>query len=72
MRLNESEKVKVTLKEHLGINLTVIDGTKLFLDRLKGVTEPEKKRKIIGETFVCSRPRNLVTKFRFPVALTKP
>ncbi|KAK4059663.1 hypothetical protein Trihar35433_10710 [Trichoderma harzianum] len=52
MRLNESEKVKVTLKEHLGINLTVIDGTKLFLDRLKGVTEPEKKRKIIGETFI--------------------
>lgn len=72
MRLNESEKVKVTLKEHLGINLTVIDGTKLFLDRLKGVTEPEKKRKIIGETFVCSPPRNLATKFRVPVALTNP
>ncbi|PTB43264.1 hypothetical protein M441DRAFT_88090 [Trichoderma asperellum CBS 433.97] len=52
MRLNESKKVKETLKEHLGINLTVIDGTELFLERLKGVTEPEKKRKIIGETFI--------------------
>ncbi|UKZ59242.1 uncharacterized protein TrAtP1_000560 [Trichoderma atroviride] len=52
MRLNESKKVKETLKEHLGINLTVVDGTELFLDRLKGVTEPEKKRKIIGETFI--------------------
>ncbi|KAL6910527.1 class I glutamine amidotransferase-like protein [Trichoderma evansii] len=52
MRLNESKKVKETLKEHLGINLTVVDGTELFLDRLKGITEPEKKRKIIGETFI--------------------
>ncbi|KAM0262909.1 hypothetical protein ACHAQJ_001502 [Trichoderma viride] len=52
MRLNESKKVKETLQEHLGINLTVIDGTELFLDRLKGITEPEKKRKIIGETFI--------------------
>lgn len=72
MRHDESNQVKLRLKEHLGINLTVINGTKLFLERLQGVTEPEKKRKIIGETFVCSRPRNLVTKFRFPVALTKP
>ncbi|EHK48869.1 hypothetical protein TRIATDRAFT_297650 [Trichoderma atroviride IMI 206040] len=52
MRLNESKKVKETLKEHLGINLTVVDGTELFLERLKGITEPEKKRKIIGETFI--------------------
>ncbi|PTB48147.1 hypothetical protein M431DRAFT_11136 [Trichoderma harzianum CBS 226.95] len=52
MRLDESKEVKETLKEHLGINLTVIDGTELFLGRLKGVTEPEKKRKIIGETFI--------------------
>ncbi|KAK1245241.1 hypothetical protein MKX08_004870 [Trichoderma sp. CBMAI-0020] len=52
MRLNESKKVKETLKEHLGINLTVIDGSELFIERLKGITEPEKKRKIIGETFI--------------------
>lgn len=52
MRLNECTEVKATLKEHLGINLTVVDGADLFLGRLKGVTEPERKRKIIGETFI--------------------
>lgn len=52
MRLNECQQVKETLQKHLGINLTVIDGAELFLSRLKGVREPEKKRKIIGETFI--------------------
>ncbi|KAG6029538.1 GMP synthase (glutamine-hydrolyzing) [Claviceps citrina] len=52
MRLNECEEVKATLQEHLGINLTVVDGSELFLSRLKGIKEPEKKRKIIGETFI--------------------
>ncbi len=50
MRLNECEQVKETLGTHLGINLTVVDGAELFLSRLKGVTEPEKKRKVIGRT----------------------
>ncbi|KAL7954512.1 class I glutamine amidotransferase-like protein [Trichoderma compactum] len=52
MRPNKSKEVKETLKEHLRINLTVINSTKLFLNRLKGVTELEKKCKIIGETFI--------------------
>ncbi|TDZ39258.1 GMP synthase [Colletotrichum spinosum] len=56
MRLDECQQVKETLKEHLGINLTVLDGGELFLGRLQGVTEPEKKRKarlsIIGGTFI--------------------
>jgi GMP synthase (glutamine-hydrolysing) len=50
MRLNECEQVKETLDKHLGINLTVVDGSELFLGRLAGVTEPEAKRKIIGGT----------------------
>lgn len=50
MRLDECEQVKETLDTHLGINLTVVDGSKLFLDRLAGITEPEAKRKIIGGT----------------------
>ncbi|KAG9499816.1 GMP synthase (glutamine-hydrolyzing) [Fusarium musae] len=50
MRLNECEQVKETLDKHLGINLTVVDGSDLFFSRLAGVTEPEAKRKIIGET----------------------
>ncbi|KAH8898163.1 GMP synthase [Thozetella sp. PMI_491] len=52
MRLNECEQVKETLDKHLGINLRVVNGAELFLGKLKGVREPEKKRKIIGETFI--------------------
>lgn len=52
MRLNECQQVKATLSEHLGINLTVVDAADLFLGRLAGVLEPEKKRKIIGSTFI--------------------
>ncbi|KAJ5490432.1 GMP synthase [Penicillium expansum] len=52
MRLNECEEVKATLGEHLGINLTVVEAGELFLTRLEGVSDPEKKRKIIGSTFI--------------------
>ncbi|KAK3181820.1 GMP synthase (glutamine-hydrolyzing) [Lecanicillium sp. MT-2017a] len=52
MRLNECQEVKENLGKHLGINLTVVDGSELFLSRLAGVTDPEKKRKIIGSTFI--------------------
>ncbi|PYH47740.1 GMP synthase (glutamine-hydrolyzing) [Aspergillus saccharolyticus JOP 1030-1] len=52
MRLNECEIVSETLNKHLGINLTVVDASQRFLDGLKGVTDPEKKRKFIGGTFI--------------------
>jgi GMP synthase (glutamine-hydrolysing) len=53
LRLNEAKQVKETLTAGLGINLTVIDASERFLGRLKGVTDdPEKKRKIIGNTFI--------------------
>jgi GMP synthase (glutamine-hydrolysing) len=53
MRLNECEQVKKTLTEYLGINLTVVDASELFLKGLKGITDdPEKKRKFIGNTFI--------------------
>ncbi|KAK4161045.1 class I glutamine amidotransferase-like protein [Cladorrhinum sp. PSN259] len=52
MRLNECEQVKKDLSEALGINLTVIDGSKEFLEGLKGVEDPEKKRKFIGGKFI--------------------
>ncbi len=52
MRLNECQEVQETLQRHLGISLTVIDGSALFLGRLKGITEPETKRKIIGGIFI--------------------
>lgn len=60
MRLNECEQVQETLLQHLGINLTVVDGAELFLSRLKGVTEPEKKRKVIGKTCMfASNPTHI-------------
>ena len=52
MRKNETVNVKKTLDEGLGINLTVVDAGDEFLGKLKGVTDPEKKRKIIGNTFI--------------------
>lgn len=52
MRLNETAQVKETLDAGLGINLTVVDAGDEFLGKLKGVTDPERKRKIIGNTFI--------------------
>ncbi|KAJ3544511.1 hypothetical protein NM208_g3006 [Fusarium decemcellulare] len=52
MRLNEFEEVKKNLRDRLGINLTVVEAGELFLSRLAGVSDPEKKRKIIGSTFI--------------------
>ena len=51
LRKGEVEEVR-SLMESLGIKLEYVDASKLFLERLKGVTDPEKKRKIIGETFI--------------------
>lgn len=52
MRQNECEDSKFLLESKLGINLTVVDASDLFLDRLCNVSEPETKRKIIGNTFI--------------------
>lgn len=52
LRLHEAEQVHETLTGALGINLAVVDASKEFLGRLAGVEDPEKKRKIIGNTFI--------------------
>jgi GMP synthase (glutamine-hydrolysing) len=53
MRKNESAIVVETLKRHeLGKGLTFVDASERFLAALAGVTEPEKKRRIIGDTFL--------------------
>jgi GMP synthase (glutamine-hydrolysing) len=52
MRLNECEKVQEVLQEQLGINLTVVDAGEQFLAGLKGVHDPEQKRKFIGGKFI--------------------
>lgn len=52
LRLNEVGRVDKTFRGHFKMNLKVIDAEKIFLQRLKGVIDPEKKRKIIGKTFI--------------------
>lgn len=52
LRKDEGKKVHEMLTTQLGVNLTVIDASDLFLSRLEGVEDPERKRKIIGNTFI--------------------
>ena len=52
LRTGEREQVEATFRAKLGVELVSIDASRTFLERLAGVTEPEKKRKIIGETFI--------------------
>ncbi len=52
LRKNEAKKVRKVFKEHYKINLRTVNASGLFLSRLRGVTDPEKKRKIIGKTFI--------------------
>jgi GMP synthase (glutamine-hydrolysing) len=52
MRKNESEQIMSVFKDGMGLNLTKIDASEIFLEKLKGVTDPETKRKIIGEEFI--------------------
>ena len=52
LRLEEAERVQATFKRGLGLNLTYVDATDRFLDKLEGVTDPEIKRKVIGEEFI--------------------
>jgi GMP synthase (glutamine-hydrolysing) len=51
LRLNEAQQVN-TRFTRLGLNLEFVDATDLFLERLAGITDPERKRKIIGGTFI--------------------
>ena len=52
MRKGESEQVIEVFEKGLGANLIYIDATDRFLSLLEGISEPERKRKIIGEEFV--------------------
>jgi GMP synthase (glutamine-hydrolysing) len=52
LRKGEAEKVKKTFRGHFHMKLIHIDAQKRFLERLKGVTDPERKRKIIGNEFI--------------------
>jgi GMP synthase (glutamine-hydrolysing) len=53
LRKDEFRKVQQNLKERLGLNVVAVDATARFLAKLAGVTDPEKKRKIIGNEFIA-------------------
>jgi GMP synthase (glutamine-hydrolysing) len=52
LRKNEGEQVTSAFREHLHSELIAVDAADEFLGALKGVTEPEQKRKIVGEKFI--------------------
>ncbi len=52
LRKNEGEKVRRMFEDHFKIRLVYVDAEERFLRRLAGVTDPEQKRKIIGDEFV--------------------
>ncbi len=53
LRKNEFEKVQQNLRDHLGLHLVAVDATERFMKKLAGVSDPEKKRKIIGKEFIA-------------------
>ena len=52
MRKNETEEIVHTFKDNFKINLEVVDARDRFLERLRGISDPEEKRKIIGDEFI--------------------
>ena len=52
LRKNEAKNVVQNLKEKIGLTVNLVNAEDTFLTKLSGVTEPETKRKIIGNTFI--------------------
>jgi GMP synthase (glutamine-hydrolysing) len=52
LRLNEEYEIEEMFKNNFHVNFTSINAVQVFLDKLKGVEDPEKKRMIVGEEFI--------------------
>ncbi len=52
LRREEAERVQRTFQRNMNMDLLYVDASQRFLGRLKGVTDPEEKRKVIGEEFI--------------------
>ncbi len=52
LRLGEADRVRKMLKKHFQVNVIHVDASERFLKKLKGVTDPERKRKVIGNEFI--------------------
>jgi GMP synthase (glutamine-hydrolysing) len=53
LRKDEFAKVQKTMREELGLNVVAVDASERFLAKLAGVTDPEQKRKVIGNEFIA-------------------
>jgi GMP synthase (glutamine-hydrolysing) len=53
LRKDEFAKVQKTMREQLGLNVVAVDASERFLAKLAGVTDPEQKRKAIGNEFIA-------------------
>ena len=52
LRKNERREVESTFRDHFHLDLHIVDWSKQFISKLEGVTDPQKKRKIIGAEFI--------------------
>ena len=52
LRMGDKERMRAVFSKKYNFSLKIVDASKLFLSRLKGVSSPEKKRKIIGKAFI--------------------
>ncbi len=52
LRLDEGDQVMATFAQHMGVRVIRVDAEERFLKALRGVTDPERKRKIIGNLFI--------------------
>ncbi|MBU2008752.1 MAG: glutamine-hydrolyzing GMP synthase [Chloroflexi bacterium] len=52
LRLQEPERTLNTFQKNLGMNIRYVDATERFLERLEGITDPEQKRRAVGEEFI--------------------
>ena len=59
MRKNETLEIEIYLKSLGAKNISIIDSSQLFLNSLKGVSDPEKKREIIGDLFIQIQEKEL-------------
>jgi GMP synthase (glutamine-hydrolysing) len=52
LRQHERDQVEQVFRKHLGLDLRVVDAGARFLERLRGIDDPEEKRRVIGHTFI--------------------
>ena len=52
LRLNEEKEIEAMFKDNFKVDFTTINAANVFLEKLKGIEDPENKRKIIGEEFI--------------------